>query len=415
VGSDADFSGANALGRAVRDPALPTLADAFDAEAIARGFEAAWSDVQRESPAPTVIGGRADTAYAPGSSCVVTYPVALQSREDEPQRTAFGVVEVDAAGTRFRRFVDDPAMPGLVVAADAAVVSNRLSAAVGNGEWRPVPIRYKPGRSCVLRYAAVSREPVYGKVFARDAERHAEVLAGLDEAGAADPQMPRIAAPVAVLPELCMIVQPEVSGRSLSEAANDPSPSIRAMCLRAAGTALAALHATTMPARRTVRWQDDVSELAGYLPLFLALAPEIAPSSHEVVRRLQEATRTVSNVRLVPSHGACRTDQFVLRDDGAIVALDLDTYCYADPARDLANILGYLEWHGIRNSPDAAAAVSLIEGYESMAPLPAADRMELYRAVTVLRIAGRRLRRLAFHEWQHLPALVARACDALSL
>jgi hypothetical protein len=41
--------------------------------------------------------------------------------------------------------------------------------------------------------------------------------------------------------------------------------------------------------------------------------------------------------------------------------------------------------------------------------------MELYRAVTVLRIAGRRLRRLAFHEWQHLPALVARACDALSL
>jgi Ser/Thr protein kinase RdoA (MazF antagonist) len=244
---------------------------------------------------------------------------------------------------------------------------------------------------------------------------HAEVLADLDRAGAAQPQLPRVAAPVTVVPELCMILQPAVSGRSLSAAANDPSPATRTACMRAAGCALAALHATTTPAQRAVRWQDDLTEIAGYLPLFSALAPEIAASGHAALRKLEGATRRMSDVPLVPSHGACRTDQFLVRDDGTIVVLDLDTYCFADPARDLANILGYLEWQGIRTPPGGLAHEPFIEGYESTAPLPAADRMELYRAVTLLRIAGRRLRRLAFHEWQHLPALVSRVRGVLAL
>jgi hypothetical protein len=80
-------------------------------------------------------------------------------------------------------------------------------------------------------------------------------------------------------------------------------------------------------------------------------------------------------------------------------------------------MLGYLRWRGIRRPQDAAwtdaARPLLIEGYAAVADVPDPAWLELFQAVTMLRIAGRRLRSLAVPEWNRLPELLRRARQAV--
>jgi hypothetical protein len=196
-----------------------------------------------------------------------------------------------------------------------------------------------------------------------------------------------------------------------------PAP-LRADRMRAAGRGLAAFH-TGLAAPGPVRtWEDDLEELQTSRPLFAHLMPELAAPTDDLVRRLRELPRPLPEPARAAGHGAFRTDQVIVDADGSLVFVDLDGYCWADPARDLANVLSYLEWRAIRKPEDAvladAASRALLDGYAAGAPMPHGGWLEAYRAATLLKIAGRRLRRLAFDEWPALPELVDRARGAIS-
>src|SRR5207248_2187092 len=63
--------------------------------------------------------------YEPGARCVTTYALEAGNGDGTRART-IGVVELTPAGRSHRRFDEDPLLPGLAAATDAAVVASRL-------------------------------------------------------------------------------------------------------------------------------------------------------------------------------------------------------------------------------------------------------------------------------------------------
>jgi len=104
-------------------------------------------------------------------------------------------------------------------------------------------------------------------------------------------------------------------------------------------------------------------------------------------------------------------------EDDRLVMIDLDGFCWANPARDLGNYMAYLRWKTIRQ-PGRAELIAqagrlLLSGYQSLRHLPERRWLAIYEADSMLKIAGRRFRSLTTKEWHLVPALIDGAAQAL--
>jgi hypothetical protein len=376
------------------DLVMPAMSLAFDLESLATRFsEACHLGVEQCR--------RLDTKYVPGQACVVVY--WLSGVAGRRRVETVGVVEVDRNGIRHRSFIDDPALPGLREAIDGDRVRVRLGT---TSSCRVTPVRHKPGVSCVLRYTIADGDTeLFAKAFACGSERQGEVLRTLARATSPVPAVP---IPVADWVDLQVVVAESLPGRPLGVAAWEPA------AFTAAGRAMSAFHReiTADGAARSLR--DDVAELTGYRPLFLRLAPDLAHRVDACVRELGDLEVGTS---AVPSHGALRADQVLIDCDGRIGLLDLDGFCWADPARDCANLAGYLEWRSIREPASAAlierAVQAWRDGYVRAGGAIDPSSLAAFRSATLLKIAGRCLRSLRTDEWDRLTFLVDRAETSL--
>lgn len=393
----------------LRDSALPALGEVLDADAVAAGLSDAW---RRADPgvARVRVGRRADTKYTPGAACVAVYHVTVERHSARPE-PGFGVASALPTGSAYRRLEDDPGLPAAAVAVDPGRMEGRLRALAplrgrSGAPIRAVPVRYKPGRTCVVRYD-LGDAAAFGKVVADGAERQGRAIEQLAAGGAVC--LPPL---LAVWPDLGMTVQAAVTeAADLTTTLAAAGPAERDSWLLRLGRAAARLHAAPVEAALpAVGWPEDLEELGGYRPLFAALAPGLEPEFDGALAELGRAaaTRPAGAERL--GHGALRTDQLLADRSGRLYLLDLDGLCRADPARDLANLLGYLRWRGIRRPEDAAwtaaAGPLLLEGYAAVADPPDPEGLRLFERATLLRIAGRRLRSLAASEWGRLPDLL---------
>jgi hypothetical protein len=97
----------------------------------------------------------------------------------------------------------------------------------------------------------------------------------------------------------------------------------------------------------------------------------------------------------------------------------LDGFCWADPARDYANLSGYLEWQSIRDPARAAlierAMGAWRDGYVRTGGAIDTGSLAAFRSSTLLKIAGRCLRSLRTDEWDRLTFLVDRAETSLGI
>jgi hypothetical protein len=406
------------------DPALPALPLAFAFEAVAQQLEKALEAAEGR-PITVTRARPLDVKYEPGVRCLVAYGLVIGG----VPRETIGVVEVDRAGARARLLHEDAALPGLGPALDAEVMRARFAALQGGAiatdsirECAIATVRYKPNVSCVLRYriTAVGGEAsVFGKLVAGRARELASTLAGLETVSGSEPLMPRIPTLVGFWPDLELVAQLAAPGQSLGTAIFDRGSraAVRRRLMRRAGHALGAFHTCVdaPAARRTL--SDDLVELQGYRELFVRLAAELAGSFDHSVDALATLARDLPEPAAVASHGALRTGHYLVgRSDMALI--DLDGFCSANAARDVGNLLAYLDWLTIRN-PNAASLVKEAErdflaGYEAVAKLPT-DWLPIYRTASMLKIAGRRLRSLSFDEWGLLPALLGCARSSLAM
>ncbi len=404
------------------DPGLPGLPLAFDAGAVARLLAPPGGDVGHLR--------RQDTKYQPGVRCVVTYEAELIGPGGERRRT-IAVVTATPQGLGRRFMEEDGRLAGLAEALDTARMAARLATALGPVAVEvcsATPVRYKPGDRCVIRYelrTADGPRLLFGKLLADGWSAKLALLDALAAAGRADAAVPRTLPVVAHLPDLGLLLQPAVERAvELNRAGFDPAvpAATRAAWLRAAGRHLAGLQGCTLPGAPQRSLAADLDELTSYLAPMGQADPPLTRRYRTVLNQLERRVRAAPPPPAVASHGAFRTDQFLLSSGdgdsgGALVMIDLDGACCAEPGRDLGNFLAYLDWKVIRrpslSAVVAAANGAVLSGYAAERPLPAPQRLALCRAASLLKIAGRRYRSLTTDEWHLVPALVGQAATLL--
>jgi hypothetical protein len=409
------------------DPALPALPLAFDLESLSGRFEELWKLTGGKRFA---VGGcrRVDTRYEPGVRCVTAYELTGSRRGGGNGRT-FGVLDVHPSGATHRVFPDDPELPALKTAANSEVMRDRLAALSDDltglrvvDECEITPIKYKPGQRCVLRYDLRSqrkRISLFGKLVVGGGEQLFATLVTLHDSRKTSPTLPRVARPLFYWPDLELVIQSSVTAPTLTSRALDASSPIAVDSgwMRSAGSGLAGLHrgVTATGPRRTL--QDDALELQDYRTLFGQLVPRLEHRFQEAVTAILAYAVASSEPPPVASHGALRTDQFLVDGDRGLVLMDLDGFCWANPARDIGNLLAYLDWRAIRRHEDAAlidgGRRAFLEGYATIAPIPPSSDLAAFRAASMLKIAGRRFQSLGFEEWELVPKLLDLASDTL--
>lgn len=397
------------------DPSLPALRLALDPQHVRERFSLHWPGRGRP---PGEIAGcvRRDTKYTPGVRLVAAYELQVR-RPDQPDSTMFGVVEVTPEGLRHRLASDDPQLPALASLTQPAAVRARCEALIGRISACSVRlVRYKPAARGVLRVDLVNGhgpEVLFAKCIADGGAHHARTLRALSAAGGSE--FPLFVAPLAFWADWGTFLQRGVRGTELHSLVFDPSvsPQRRARAMRDAGRWVAGLHATASVPAPTRTLADDLEGLAAY-------APVIAQADGALAARFNAAVSVLEGVppsdEFVASHGALRTDAFLLSGGARPVLIDLDGFCWAEPARDLGNLLAYLDWSAIRRPAQSVglpAGEAFLDGYASVLPLPEGGRLAAYHAASLLKIAGRRYRSLSLAEWPLVPRLLDRASSVL--
>src|SRR5438094_830065 len=387
------------------DTVLMGLALAFDLEFVSALYDERWNS--RASRITPIARSIHDVDYHPSTRCRVTHELCLERPDEEPSRT-FGVVNVRPDGLDTRAFNEDPDLPWLAHATDPGEVGRELRAEgllATSPIARVVPMRYRAGSRCLLRLDTAAGS-VYVKVLASDGERialMADALRGV----------PPLLQPLGYSSRLHALVLPELPGSAeLHRLAFDASlpAAARLRWMRESGAALATLHAarcTSGPPRGIV---DDAHDLGASAAPLAHAAPALLPQFLESVGRLVDIGPEEGP--FVASHGGFRTDQLLLVRDEPVI-IDLDGLCWANPARDVGNFLAHLRWKAIREPHHgafiAAAIPSFLEGYEAVREIPAERWTACYEAASLLKIAGRRFRKLTVSEWSLVPRLLDEA------
>jgi hypothetical protein len=401
------------------DPQLPALPLAFDLTAVARLFAEQWP---RAQAGPVVITKckPQDTKYQPGRRCVTTYALTV-ARLAKPPESTIGVLEITPAGPAHRLYDDDSNLPWLALATNPQLMSERFGTLLGTlvDHCAIAPVRYRPGVRCVFRYdlrTAAGEQAFFGKLIGQGGQDSMATITALHHARASFPTMPRVLPPQAYWPELHMLVQAEVAGGAeLNDLAFDPAEdaATRERWLRDAGARLAGLHGCDVvgPTRTLA---DDLDELREYVTPITAVNPALADRYTAAVERLAAAGAN-DEPPAVASHGAFRTDQFMI-ENGELVMIDLDGFCWANPARDLGNFMAYLRWKAIRKPDDAAfierVGQLFLNGYRAAGRVIDETWLACYTADSLLKVAGRRYRSLTAKEW-HLVPLLLDAAEAI--
>jgi phosphotransferase family enzyme len=395
------------------DDQLPDLPIAFDFDEVADVFDRKlFRPASPQDPARVLsIKKLQDLKYRPSHRCVTTYEMLVGKSDSSPEWT-IGVLEFTPEGVLPRLYTADDRLPWLARATDMNEMQRLFSELPGYGEQAKLleifPVRYKPGLRCVIRYTLETpsgKEMFYGKSFAGNAERLMKTITDLHTSSQANAEMPLISSPVAVWPEMEMILQAAVpDGIEFTHFAYDQAyeASVREDWMVKAGRALGVFHNNSTAPSETKTIYDDLRDLHEYTLIMAKVEPNLATKYEEVIQQITTKVSHFREPKAVASHGAMRTDQFIVQGD-RLALIDLDSYCWANPARDLGNFLAYLCWKAIRQPEHAQfverAGRAFLEGYLSVQGDIDEKWLSVYQAASLLKIAGHRFRSLTYLEW----------------
>jgi aminoglycoside phosphotransferase (APT) family kinase protein len=413
------------------DDQLPDLPNAFDFEEVADLFERkVFGPNASQDPIGTLnVKKLQDVKYRPSERCVTTYELIVGRPDRSPERT-IGVLEFTPEGVIPRLFTADDRLPWLAKATDLNEMQQRfceLPAFAGESDqiklWEIFPVRYKPGLHCVIRYTVRTpsgNKMFYGKSFTGHAQQLMNTVTELHKSSQENPDMPLISVPVAIWPEMEMILQTAVpNGVEFTHFIYDQryDVSVREDWLVKAGRALGVFHNSSTAPSETKTVYDDLNDLHEYTRIIAKIKPDLAVKYEEVIQQIITKVDHFTEPKFVASHGAMRTDQFILQGD-RLAMIDLDSYCWANPARDLGNFLAYLCWKAIRQPEHAQfverAGRAFLEGYLSVHEDIDEKWLSVYQAASLLKIAGRRFRSLTYLEWPLVIHLIQAAHAAIT-
>jgi hypothetical protein len=237
--------------------------------------------------------------YRPSQGCVTTYDLIVGKSEDSPERT-IGVLEFTPEGVLPRLYTADDRLPWLAQATDMDEMQQRfcsLPAFAGYGDqvrlWEIFPVRYKPGLHCVIRYTVQTpsgNKMFYGKSFTGGAEQLMKTVIDLHKSSQENPDMPLISVPMAIWPEMEMILQSAVpNGVEFTHFIYDQryETSVRENWMVKAGRALGVFHNSSTAPGETKTVYDDLKDLHEYTLIIAKVKPcaQISSSCRATVWR----------------------------------------------------------------------------------------------------------------------------------
>ncbi len=410
------------------DDQLPDMPIAFDYDEVADLFQRKLFGLNSPLGSADSLNVKKlqDLKYRPSHRCVTTYEMLVGRGNGSPERT-IGVLEFTPEGVLPRIYTADDRLPWLTMATDMNEMQKRFSELPGYGEKMKLleifPVRYKPGLHCVIRYTVQTpsgKEMFFGKSFSGNAERLMRTVTDLHKSSQENPEMPLISSPVTIWPEMEMILQAAVpDGIEFTNFAYDQAyeESVRESWMVKAGRALGAFHNNSTAPSETKTIYDDLRDLHEYTLIMAKVRADLATKYEEVIQQIITKVDHFREPKAVASHGAMRTDQFILQGD-RLTMIDLDSYCWANPARDLGNFLAYLCWKAIRQPEHAQfverAGRAFLEGYLSVQDDIDEKWLSVYQAASLLKIAGRRFRSLTYREWPLVIHLIQAAFAAIT-
>jgi hypothetical protein len=313
-------------------------------------------------------------------------------------------------------------LPALVETHDAAwagaVLAPRLGLAAGATLEETRALSYKPERRCVLHYrwsSASGGVAHFAKLF-RD-ERGQELFSR-QRAIAAQLRVPdkawEVVAPLAYLPDTRLLVFPAVEGEkatrileSVADRREPPSRITAAMARAAQG--LGALQRCRLdglpddpPEALLLRFASDAQGVA-------RVAPELAGAVRSRIERLDAARSELAPEPLVPSHGAFRHGQLLLRGESTVV-LDFDTLARSGASADAGNFLAYLDLTGLRR-PRLRPVLEACRGaFAAGLPEPRSPWLHWFQALSLIKVTLRSFLSLD-PAWPRLAPALLRIAD----
>jgi len=387
-----------------RDPALLGLATVLDPAAFLAALRRSLPEADLKTARIIYI------RYKPGTNCLVGYQLEVSGETVEAYSKAYGPdAEIKLRNACKRPALSGPLGPGRIVLEDCATVvfifpNDRKVKALPNlvdlqarqrlfrqlfptrpDLWNGTvhSLAYKPERRYVAELLADNGERAVVKAYAGLAYPLAQ---GKAEALEPRPSL-RIARQIVRSDQHCLLVLEWLPGRVLSEALSIPKLPLEAVA--ATGAALAELHA--QPGDRLTPLTRD-AEAVNLLEVangLRSLCPHLARRADDIAWRLAAQLGPAPPMNR-PIHGDFYARQVLFGDEG-VALLDLDEAVRGDPAADLGNFIAHLHRDALRHilAPNLVDSLrdALLEGYRWAANRAVPDRIELYTAVSLFRLA----------------------------
>lgn len=409
-----------------RDPGLPGLALLLDPEAFASVVRthaaqgdlssAALSYVRYKPTVSCLAGYELTVAGTPVHVYAKAYRLAaggklhkLRSQPAIPGLLGAGHILIEAQGIAVSVFPNDRRLDGLIRLADDAARPRLLRKLFPSrrGLWHGTlrTLRYNPERRYVARLRTDEGAGAVLKVYGASGFAHAR-----------DSTKALKSSTHLILPRRIgrstrhqMLAFEWLSGRLLSEAIADVD--LADLPVSVVGAAIADLHRQHPAALPSVSRQEEALALGSLASALGMLCPHLAGRARAIARRLgAELTE------LPPVDGAIHGDFYakqVLLTDGGVAVLDLDEARRGDPAGDLGTFIAHLERDALRGTlpPERVEPVAraLLEGYEDAGGRGNLDRINLYTATALFRLAPHPFRQREPDWPERIAAILGRA------
>lgn len=291
-------------------------------------------------------------------------------------------------------------LPGLAFATDPRRMAELLSEGSGDAPADEVTvqmIRYRPDRSCVLRYeiGPGGRGGIlFGKVYrpgARALRIWQKLVTFHDQGRALGIAVPQ---PIRLVEEWSLVLMGAVEGDRFKDVLrrSETSDQLR-RAVEAAARGLAAFQRLRLDTDEVRTLPSLAAELGKRTVRLAEIAPAAARTAEPLVAQVRELAERSPRAVLSTIHGDFKPSQIFVQDDRLSV-VDLDRACRGDPALDVGSFLAVLHKKGWREGREhyrPLAAMFLAACQSESADPHLAERARVAQCLSLVRMAVNKL------------------------
>jgi Ser/Thr protein kinase RdoA (MazF antagonist) len=413
-----------------RDTAIPGLATLLDAEAFAACLRqhAPGADIRRVRPFYV--------RYKPGMNCLVAYKVELPGGQVDVYAKGHGAGAADP----LREAIEQPGIPGAlgrgrIAMHDLGIVVSvfpndskleqlgRLARAeektrllrrvfsdrpdLWEAEVRS--IRYKPERRLVAQLVSGGKPQAVLKFYSDTGYAEAKQSARVFNTRKASCRVLQVPRRLGHSDRHHVLAFEWMEGQLLSEALAGADLDLAA--IERVGVALAEGHRRSVGKLTPLNREAEASTLLSVASGLAFLCPDLSEKAHGLARRL--ATYLMQQPPMhTPVHGDFYAKQVLLAGE-RVVILDFDSAAAGDPAYDLGLFVAHLERGAIRHTVPHdkihSVANALLKGYERESGQTFRERVTVYAAAGLLKLAPHQFRNREQNWPEGMEAIIDRA------